>query len=53
MGRYAELQKAWDENREKFRRLKEEMEKNEAAFRKIDQEMEAMEHQHYMQISLS
>lgn len=43
MGRYAELQKAWDENREKFRRLKEEMEKNEAAFRKIDQEMEAME----------
>lgn len=27
MGRYAELQKAWDENREEFRRLKEEMEK--------------------------
>ena len=43
MGRYAELQKAWDENREEFRRLKEEMEKNEDAFLKIDQEMEAME----------
>lgn len=43
MGRYAELQKAWDENREEFRRLKEEIEKNEDAFRKIDQEMEAME----------
>ena len=39
----AELQKAWDENREEFRRLKEEMEKNEDAFLKIDQEMEAME----------
>ena len=43
MGRYAELQKAWEENREDFRRLKEEIEKNEDAFRKIDQEMEAME----------
>ena len=43
MGRYAELQKAWDENREEFRRLKEEMEKNEDAFLKIDQEKEAME----------
>ncbi len=43
MGRYAELQKAWNENREEFRRLKEEMGKNEDAFLKIDQEMEAME----------
>lgn len=37
MGRYAELQKAWEENREDFRRLKEEIEKNEDAFRKIDE----------------
>ena len=43
MGRYTELQMAWNENREDFRRLKEEMDRNEEAFRKMEKEMEELE----------
>lgn len=43
MGRYMDLQNAWNENRSDFRRIKEEMERNEEDFHKIEKAMEEME----------
>lgn len=43
MGRYTDLQNAWNENRNDFRRIKEEMERNEETFHKIEKAMEEME----------
>lgn len=43
MGRYTELQKAWNENREDFHRISKELDKINKAFQEIEKEREEIE----------